>query len=100
MEDDLQGKTTFDGRQYLMEDDLPWKTTFAGRQPSMKDELRWKATFDGKQPTMENNQRWKTTSMEFLGCLLIFFQSLTTLLGAYIHLMSCTSLDGPDRRIS
>ena len=61
MEDDLQWKTTFDGRQLSMEDDLRLKMTFDGRQPLMEDNLRWKTTFDGRQPLMEGNIWWKTT---------------------------------------
>ena len=38
MEDNLQWKTNFDGRQPLMEDTLRWKTTFGGRQPSLESE--------------------------------------------------------------
>ena len=36
-----------------MEDDLQWKTTFDGRQPSMEDDLQWKTTFNGRQPSSE-----------------------------------------------
>ena len=32
-----------------MEDDLQWKTTFGGRQPSMEDNLQWKTTFGGSK---------------------------------------------------
>ena len=45
MEDDLQWKTTFDGRQPLIED------SFGGRQPWMEDDHRWKTTFDGRRPS-------------------------------------------------
>ena len=48
MEDDLQWKTYFDGRQPAMEDNPQWK----GRRASMEDNLQWKTTFDGRQ-------RWK-----------------------------------------
>ena len=73
MEDDLQWKTTFDGRQPLMEDDLQWKTTFNGRQPSMEDELRWKTTIHGRQPLMEddleNKYNLKMKKIMFLSVL-------------------------------
>jgi hypothetical protein len=39
-EDDLQWKTTSNGRQSPMEDDTQWKTTFNGRQPQMEDNLQ------------------------------------------------------------
>ena len=61
MEDDIQWKTTFNGRRLLMEDDLRWKTTFNGRRPLMGDDLWWKTTFDGRRPLMEDNLWWKTT---------------------------------------
>ena len=61
MDEDLQWKTTFDGRPPLMKDNLRWKMTFDGRRPSMEDNLRWKTTFDGKRPSMEDDIRWKTT---------------------------------------
>ena len=37
MEDNLQWKTTSNGRRHPMEDDLQWKTTSYGRQPPMED---------------------------------------------------------------
>ena len=61
MEDDLQWKTTFNGRQPSMEDDLRWKMTFSGRRPSMEDNLRWKTTFGGRQSSVEDNLRLKRT---------------------------------------
>ena len=38
-----------------MEDDLQWKTTFYGRQPTIEDNLRWKTPFDVRRPSMEEN---------------------------------------------
>ena len=49
-EEDLQWKTTFDGRRPSMEDDLQWKTTSDGRCPLMEDDLWQKTTFDKIQP--------------------------------------------------
>jgi hypothetical protein len=62
MEDDLQWKTTSNGRQTPMEDNLQWKTTSNGRQPPMEDNLHCKTTSNGRQPPMEDNLQWKTTS--------------------------------------
>jgi hypothetical protein len=33
-----------------MVDDLQWKTTSNGRQPPMEDDLQWKTTSNGRQP--------------------------------------------------
>jgi hypothetical protein len=38
-----------------MEEDLQWKTTSNGRQPPMEDDLPWKTTYNGRPPTMEEN---------------------------------------------
>ena len=42
MEDDLQWKTTFDGRQPWNDENIPLKMSFDSRQPLMED------TFDGR----------------------------------------------------
>ena len=55
MEDNLQWKTTFGGRQPSVEDNLRWRMTCYGRQPSLEDNLWWEMTFDGRQPL------WETT---------------------------------------
>ena len=41
-------------RKPLMEDNLQWKTTFDGRQHPMEDNFRW------KKPPMEEYRRWRT----------------------------------------
>ena len=61
MEDDLRWKTTFDGRQPLLEHNLRWKTSLDGRRASIEDKLRWKTSFDGRQPLMGDDLQWKTT---------------------------------------
>ena len=65
MEDDLWRKTTFERKQPLMEDDLEddiwWKTTFDGRRHLTEDDLWRKMTFDGRRPLMEDDLWWKTT---------------------------------------
>ena len=77
MEDDLQGKKTFDGRWPSIEGNLWWKTTFNGRpllwqttfngrHHSMEDtfngrHLQWKMAFDGRWLSMEDNLWWKAT---------------------------------------
>jgi hypothetical protein len=38
-----------------MEDNLQWKTTSNGRRPPMEDNLQWKTNSNGRQPTMEDN---------------------------------------------
>jgi hypothetical protein len=58
MEDNLQWKTTFNGRRPPMEDDLKWKTT------SNRSGLQWKTTSNGRQPPMEDDLQWKKTSNE------------------------------------
>ena len=50
MEDDLQWKTTFGGRQSSVEHNLWWKRTFSGRQ-----------TFGGRLPSVEGNFWWQMT---------------------------------------
>ena len=60
MEDDLQGRTTFGGRQPVVEDDLQWTITFSGRRPSVEVNLWWKTTFGGGRPSVEDNLPWKT----------------------------------------
>ena len=43
-----------------MEDKLQWKMNFNGRQPSMEDNLQkednlqWKRTFNGRQPSIKS----------------------------------------------
>ena len=51
MEDDLQWKTTFNGKQPLIEDDICRKTAFNGRQNLVEDDLCRKTTFDGRKMT-------------------------------------------------
>jgi hypothetical protein len=48
MEDNLQWKTTSNGRQSPTEGKLQRKTTSNGRQPAMEDKLQWKTTTDGR----------------------------------------------------
>ena len=62
MEEDLQRKTTFNGRRPPMEDDLQCKTTSNERQPLMEDNLQWKTTSNERQPSMEDDLQWKTNS--------------------------------------
>ena len=50
-------------RRPLMEEDLQWKTTFDGRRPSMEDDLQWKITFDGRRPLIEDDH-WRKTTFE------------------------------------
>jgi hypothetical protein len=50
-------KTTCIGRCPSMEDDLQWKTTSNGRGTPMEDK-----TSNGKRPPMEDNIHWKTTT--------------------------------------
>ena len=69
-----------------MEDDLQWKTTFDGRQPSIKDDLQWKTTHDGRRAfndnlkneyypqnydklKIEDERKMKTTSKLKMKCL-------------------------------
>jgi hypothetical protein len=54
--DDLQWKTTSDGRRPPMEDDHRWKTTSNGRGLPMDVDLQWKKTL------LEDNLQWKNTS--------------------------------------
>jgi hypothetical protein len=49
MEDNLQRKTTSNGRQTPMEDDLKW------RRPLMEDDLQWKTTSNRRRPPIEDN---------------------------------------------
>jgi hypothetical protein len=64
MEDDLQWKTTINGRQPQMEDNLQWKTT---------SNLQWMTTSNGRRPPMEDDLKiLKATTVwvvayEFLG---------------------------------
>ena len=53
MEDNLQWKTNFVGRQPSVEDNLWWKTTFGEGRPLLEDDLRWKTTFSGRQPLLD-----------------------------------------------
>ena len=39
----------------LMEEDLQWKTTFDGRRPLSEDDLRRKTTFDERRPVTEDD---------------------------------------------
>jgi hypothetical protein len=43
------------------EDDLQWKTTSNGRRPPMR------ATSNGRQPAMEDNLQWKMSSKYHTG---------------------------------
>ena len=73
VEDDLQWKTTFVGRQPSVDDDILWRTTFGGRQPLVEDNLWWKMTFGGIQPAMEDDLQWKIT---FIGSLHTAYSAL------------------------
>ena len=54
-------KLTSNGRRPPMEDDLQWKTTSNGRQTTMEDrtsmeeDLQWKTTSIGRRPPLEDN---------------------------------------------
>ena len=45
-------------------DDLQWKTTSNGRRPPIEDDLQWETTFNGRQPPMEDDLQWKTNSFK------------------------------------
>ena len=47
LEDNLEWKTTLDGRQPWMEDNLGWKMTLDERRPWIEDDLGLKKTLDG-----------------------------------------------------
>jgi hypothetical protein len=47
-----------------MEDDLQWKTTSNGRQPPMEDHLQWKRTSYARRPPMEDDL--KIIKVEYL----------------------------------
>jgi hypothetical protein len=47
-----------------MEDDLQWKTTSNGRRPPMEDDLQWKITSNGRRPPMEDNFNRRQPPME------------------------------------
>ena len=42
MEDNLQWKTTFNGKQPPIEENLQWKTNSSGRRPPIEDQLHLK----------------------------------------------------------
>ena len=62
MEDDLQWKTTFNGRQPSTEGDLQQKTTLNRRLPPMGDDLKQKTTIEDKlQQKMKFSRRQPST---------------------------------------
>ena len=81
MEDILQVKKTFDGRQLLMENEIGWKTTlvedkfgrttFDERQPSLEENFQEKTIFTERQLSMQENLQWVTPSLEVEKTLLM-----------------------------
>jgi hypothetical protein len=47
-----------------MKDDLQWKTTSNGRQPQMEDNLKWKTTSNGRQPPMNTTSNGRKHPMK------------------------------------
>ena len=46
-EDDLQLKTTSNGKRTPLEEDNQWKMTSNGRRPLMEEDLQWNMTSNG-----------------------------------------------------
>ena len=61
VEDDLQWKTTFGGKQTSVEENLRWRTPFGERQPLVEDDLWLKTTFGGRHPSAEDDLWWQKT---------------------------------------
>jgi hypothetical protein len=56
MEDDLQWKTNYNGRQnFNGRQNLNGRQNFNGRRPPMEDDIHWKTTTIGRQHIMEDD---------------------------------------------
>ena len=87
MEDDLQWKMTFSGRQPLVEDDLLWKNDLPFEDDLLwEDDLRWKTAFGGRRPSVDDDLHWKTT---FVGSLHAVYSALQHFLPSLALRLQC-----------